>query len=73
LAETVLCAGIESPAVTEQYCRKDNVCAHTEIPLLGLLYINTDDTVLGCHRVQLYLEKILAHVSGDRGMALKNG
>jgi uncharacterized membrane protein len=38
-AETVLCAGIESPSVTEQSSRKDNVWAHTKIPLLGLLYI----------------------------------
>jgi hypothetical protein len=38
-AETVLCAGMECPGVTEQSSRKDNVWAHTKIPLLGLLYI----------------------------------
>jgi hypothetical protein len=65
----VLCACIESPAVTEQSCRKDNVWAHTKLPLLDLLYINTDGTVLDCHRVQLYREKILVCVSGDGGMA----
>jgi hypothetical protein len=67
----VLCDGIESHAVTEQSCRKDNVWAHIEIPLLCQLHINKDGTDLGCHRVQLYGEKILACVSGDRGMDLE--